>query len=270
MNGIIANFMTGLKETSFTLMMSLLCEKLAIDKSTIAQVSTFKKKTNEKNRYESSSSIIYGIENDGNPGSRFSILKEEMCIPSKYTLCESSSQLTALVENLPLNKCVNPFFMDGCERDKVRRWVSIEGFPIRCGPELIDLYTAHKNLIVTPSVRVTIERIARVLSGSRVPILLEGPTSCGKSSIVKFICQITGHRFVRINNHDHTDVQEYLGQHVVDSITGKLVFVEGVIAQAARQGHWIILDELNLAPSEVLECMPNKKLFLISPILFCF
>ena len=26
-------------------------------------------------------------------------------------------------------------------------------------------------------------------------------------------------------------------------------------AQAVRQGHWIVLDELNLAPTEVLEAL---------------
>jgi midasin len=30
---------------------------------------------------------------------------------------------------------------------------------------------------------------------------------------------------------------------------------QGVLVQALRQGHWIILDELNLAPSEVLEAL---------------
>lgn len=36
---------------------------------------------------------------------------------------------------------------------------------------------------------------------------------------------------------------------------GKLVFQEGVLVRAVRSGQWIILDELNLAPSEVLEAL---------------
>ena len=48
--------------------------------------------------------------------------------------------------------------------------------------------------------------------------------------------------------------------------TGKLVFQEGLLVQALRQGHWIILDELNLARSEILESLnrlldDNRELF---------
>jgi len=35
-----------------------------------------------------------------------------------------------------------------------------------------------------------------------------------------------------------------------------------VLVTAMRQGHWIILDELNLAPSDVLEAL-NRVLFYI-------
>lgn len=48
--------------------------------------------------------------------------------------------------------------------------------------------------------------------------------------------------------------QEYLGSYVPDE-TGRLVFREGALVTAVRQGHWVVLDELNLAPSEVLEAL---------------
>lgn len=49
-------------------------------------------------------------------------------------------------------------------------------------------------------------------------------------------------------------MQEYLGSYVTDEM-GRLVFKEGALVQAVRRGHWIVLDELNLAPSEVLEAL---------------
>jgi midasin (ATPase involved in ribosome maturation) len=48
--------------------------------------------------------------------------------------------------------------------------------------------------------------------------------------------------------------------------TGKLTFQEGALVQAVRKGWWIVLDELNLAPSDVLEALnrlldDNRELF---------
>jgi hypothetical protein len=44
----------------------------------------------------------------------------------------------------------------------------------------------------------------------------QGPTSSGKTSLVGYLAAQTGHTFVRINNHQHTDLQEYLGSWVPD------------------------------------------------------
>ena len=85
-------------------------------------------------------------------------------------------------------------------------------------------------------------------------LALQGPTSSGKTSLVAYLAAQTGHKLVRINNHEQTDLQEYLGSYISNE-TGKLVFREGALVQAVRQGHWLLLDELNLAPSQVLEAL---------------
>ncbi|XP_052724837.1 midasin isoform X1 [Vigna angularis] len=120
------------------------------------------------------------------------------------------------------------------------------------------------NYVQTKSVQEHLGNLARAVL-MRYPILLQGPTSSGKTSLVRYLAAITGHDFVRINNHEHTDLQEYLGSYITDT-TGKLVFNEGVLVKAVRNGHWIVLDELNLAPSDVLEALnrlldDNRELF---------
>lgn len=109
--------------------------------------------------------------------------------------------------------------------------------------------------VITPSVKDKITNLARVVSAQRYPVLIQGPTSSGKTSIIEYLAARTGHRFVRINNHEHTDIQEYLGTYTSDPQTGKLVFREGLLVQALRRGDWIVLDELNLAPTDVLEAL---------------
>ncbi|KAJ4717838.1 Midasin [Melia azedarach] len=122
-----------------------------------------------------------------------------------------------------------------------------------------------KNYVLTKSVKEHLSNLGRAIFVKRYPILLQGPTSSGKTSLVKYLAAITGHEFVRINNHEHTDLQEYLGSYITDA-SGRLVFHEGVLVKAVRNGHWIVLDELNLAPSDVLEALnrlldDNRELF---------
>ncbi|KAI0647852.1 midasin [Trametes meyenii] len=112
-----------------------------------------------------------------------------------------------------------------------------------------------EDYIITPSVEAKLIDLARITAAKRFPVLIEGPTSSGKTSSIEYMAKRTGHRFVRINNHEHTDIQEYIGTYVSDPITGKLIFKEGLLVQALRQGDWIVLDELNLAPTDVLEAL---------------
>lgn len=120
--------------------------------------------------------------------------------------------------------------------------------------------------IITPFVEKNMLNLVRATSGKRFPILVQGPTSAGKTSMIKYLADITGNKFVRINNHEHTDLQEYLGTYVSDD-TGKLTFKEGVLVEALRKGYWLVLDELNLAPTDVLEALnrlldDNRELFI--------
>ncbi|KAJ7572613.1 hypothetical protein C8J56DRAFT_1138072 [Mycena floridula] len=61
-----------------------------------------------------------------------------------------------------------------------------------------------------------------------------GPTSSGKTSVVEYFCQA-----------NCTPVYS----------TETLVFKDGILVRALREGHWLVLDELNLAPAEVLEAL---------------
>ncbi|RYP85297.1 hypothetical protein DL769_001028 [Monosporascus sp. CRB-8-3] len=120
--------------------------------------------------------------------------------------------------------------------------------------------------IITPYIERNLLNLVRATSTRRFPILIQGPTSAGKTSMIEYLANYSGNKFVRINNHEHTDLQEYLGTYVSDA-DGRLRFQEGLLVQALRQGHWIVLDELNLAPTDVLEALnrlldDNRELLL--------
>ncbi|KAF2449059.1 midasin [Karstenula rhodostoma CBS 690.94] len=108
--------------------------------------------------------------------------------------------------------------------------------------------------IITPFVQRNMNNLIRASSTRRYPVLIQGPTSSGKTSMIEYLAKRSGNKFVRINNHEHTDLQEYLGSYI-SGADGKLTFQEGILVRALREGHWIVLDELNLAPTDVLEAL---------------
>ena len=114
---------------------------------------------------------------------------------------------------------------------------------------------SEDDYIITPSVAQKLCDIGRIILTRKFPVLIEGPTSSGKTSSIEYLAKRTSHKFVRINNHEHTDIQEYIGCYISDPVTGKLVYKDGLLVQALRSGHWIVLDELNLAPTDVLEAL---------------
>ncbi|XP_023315085.1 LOW QUALITY PROTEIN: midasin-like [Trichogramma pretiosum] len=145
------------------------------------------------------------------------------------------------------------------------KYLNIEGYWIVQGsnePELLP----SQNYVLTPSVLRNFKDVVRVVSIGKMPLLIQGDTSVGKTSLITYLARATGHVCLRINNHEHTDLQEYVGSYVADK-SGRLIFQEGILIKAMRKGYWIILDELNLAPSDVLEALnrlldDNRELFI--------
>ena len=78
-------------------------------------------------------------------------------------------------------------------------------------------------------------------------MLLQGPTSAGKTSLVAYLAAQTGHHLVRINNHEHTDLQVRCGELQLENLgtctdLGKGRGLHGVGALAS------------LLPSPLLQC----------------
>lgn len=144
-----------------------------------------------------------------------------------------------------------------------RPHVKFRHYWIAQGDASIDV---QPHYIITPFVERNLLNLVRATSTRRFPVLLQGPTSSGKTSMIEYLAIISGNKFVRINNHEHTDLQEYLGSYV-SGHDGRLHYQEGILVEALRNGHWIVLDELNLAPTDVLEALnrlldDNKELLI--------
>jgi len=110
-----------------------------------------------------------------------------------------------------------------------------------------------------PTTSANVERVLRAMQLSK-PILLEGSPGVGKTALVHALAAASGHKLVRINLSEQSDISDLLGSDLPvpdhdDGDTPKASFqwCDGVFLSAIKEGHWVLLDELNLAPQTVLE-----------------
>lgn len=62
--------------------------------------------------------------------------------------------------------------------------------------------------IRTDTVKKNLQDISRIIfAGKTLPILLQGETSVGKTSLITWLAKATGNVCYRVNNHEHTDLQ---------------------------------------------------------------
>ncbi|KAI0564898.1 AAA ATPase [Gracilaria domingensis] len=143
----------------------------------------------------------------------------------------------------------------------------VQGFPLEKRTSSSESFE-RPTFVVSTAVSSTLKDVCRalVIGAPPLPILLQGPTAAGKTSMVAYLARLTGNKLIRINNHEHTDLSEYIGGYVATK-SGSLVFSEGPLIKAARNGDWVMLDELNLAPPDVLESLnrlldDNREVFI--------
>ena len=92
------------------------------------------------------------------------------------------------------------------------------------------------------------------------PILIEGPPGVGKTALVEQVAKVTGRKLVRVNLSEQTDMMDLLGSEYPTSAnnnTGDAASDEedeiqfrwgdGVLLSAIKEGHWLLIDEMNLA-----------------------
>jgi MoxR-like ATPase len=82
------------------------------------------------------------------------------------------------------------------------------------------------------------------------PVLLVGETGTGKTSAVRYICAKTNTPFRRINLNGSTTVDDMVGRTLLDK--DGTYWIDGVLLDAMKKGHVLLVDEINAGLPEVL------------------
>lgn len=147
---------------------------------------------------------------------------DKMTVLISATILSNVKRPAAFISQIPRNPRLEPEEQE----ENNGKFVLVDCFWLEKGP--IDIAVKEDEFILTPSVQTNLTNLARGVLARNYPVLIQGPTSAGKTSMVEYLAKLTGHRFIRINNHEHTDLQEYIGGYMSND-DGHLVFQEVLI-----------------------------------------
>jgi nitric oxide reductase NorQ protein len=77
---------------------------------------------------------------------------------------------------------------------------------------------------------------------SRLPLLIKGPTGCGKTRFVEHMAARLGRPLVTVSCHDDLSAADLVGRHLIGG--GDTVWCDGPLTRAVREGAICYLDEV--------------------------
>ncbi|MDX1775941.1 MAG: CbbQ/NirQ/NorQ/GpvN family protein [Desulfobulbales bacterium] len=84
--------------------------------------------------------------------------------------------------------------------------------------------------------------IAQAAYTHRVPLLLKGPTGCGKTRFMQYLAWKLQRPLVTVSCHDDLSTGDLVGRYLVKG--GEAVWVDGPLTMAVRNGAICYLDEI--------------------------
>lgn len=85
------------------------------------------------------------------------------------------------------------------------------------------------------------------------PALLIGHTGLGKTTLIKELAKKHNKNLVRISVHSGVTADEILGKWL--AINGSTVWEDGILVKAMKNGDWVVFDEINACPADVMFAM---------------
>ncbi len=84
--------------------------------------------------------------------------------------------------------------------------------------------------------------IFRLAYKNRLPVLIKGPTGCGKTRFVEHMSSVLGLPLYTVSCHDDLSASDLIGRHLIG--TEGTYWMDGPLTQAVRNGGICYLDEI--------------------------
>lgn len=94
------------------------------------------------------------------------------------------------------------------------------------------------------------ETVFRHAHESRLPLMVKGPTGCGKTRFIQHMAEKLGRELVTVSCNEDTSATDLLGRHLL--LGGDTRWVDGPVTRAVRGGALLYLDEIAEARADAL------------------
>lgn len=85
---------------------------------------------------------------------------------------------------------------------------------------------------------------------ARLPLMLKGPTGCGKTRFVEYMAAKLGRKLITVACNEDTTATDLLGRHLL--IGGETRWTDGPVTRAVREGAILYLDEVAEARADAI------------------
>ena len=85
-------------------------------------------------------------------------------------------------------------------------------------------------------------RVFEQAHASALPLLIKGPTGCGKTRLVEHMAARLGRPLITVSCHDDLGAADLVGRHLI--VGGDTRWMDGPLARAVREGAICYLDEV--------------------------
>lgn len=109
--------------------------------------------------------------------------------------------------------------------------------------------------VLTETSRRNLQHICLQMQDS-TPVLLQGPSGCGKTRLFQELAHLTHNDdYVQLYLDDQTDSKTLIGNYVCTDVPGEFVFQPGTLTQSIAQGKWIIIEDIDKVPFDIVSTL---------------
>ncbi len=85
------------------------------------------------------------------------------------------------------------------------------------------------------------------------PVMIIGHTGTGKTSVIEQLAAHLGQPVVKANMNGQMTISDFVGFYMAQN--GEMIWVDGVLPHAMRNGYWLLLDEFDFADAALLSVL---------------